>query len=78
MVQPKKHGVCSLCEFEGHTNIHYNTPQYTTDEEGRTELISVENNKIELCRECYDKMVVEEQIDYWKNHIAEENKRTGN
>ncbi len=78
MVQPRKHGVCSLCGFEGHTNIHYNTPQYKTDKEGRTELISVGNNKIELCRECYDKMVVEEQIDYWKNHIAEENKRTGN
>jgi hypothetical protein len=33
--------------------------------------------KIELCKECYDQYLAKEMVQYWKDHIEEEKRRSG-
>ena len=32
--------------------------------------------KLQLCKECYDEYLAEQMVNYWKEHIAEEEQRT--
>jgi len=33
--------------------------------------------RIELCKSCYDQYLAKEMVQYWKDHIDEENRRVG-
>ena len=33
--------------------------------------------KVRLCRRCYDQYLAREMVNYWKDHIDEEKRRTG-
>ena len=35
-------------------------------------------DKIELCKQCYDQYLAKQMVQYWKDHIAEEKRRSGN
>ena len=52
---------CSHCDTEAATN-HYHGPGL---------------KRIPLCRTCYDQYVAKEMVAYWKDHIAEEERRAG-
>ena len=33
--------------------------------------------RMQLCKPCYDMYLAKEMVSYWKDHIAEEQRRTG-
>ncbi|HII87114.1 MAG TPA: hypothetical protein HA268_04055 [Candidatus Poseidoniaceae archaeon] len=52
-------GLCSSCQEEVSTN-HYH---------------GADSQKIELCKSCYDQYLAKEMLQYWKDHIEEEQRR---
>ena len=52
-------GICSSCQREVDTNLYHGS----------------NSQKMELCKECYDQYVAKEMLQYWKDHIAEEERR---
>ncbi len=54
-------GLCSACGKADQTN-HYHGENL---------------QKIELCKECYDQYLAKEMVQYWKDHIEEEKRRSG-
>ena len=53
-------GFCSACGEARATN-HYHDENL---------------EKIELCKECYDQYLAKEMVQYWKDHIEEEMRRS--
>lgn len=62
-------GVCSVCGEKRPTNMYHGAKKSRAPDEVLT-------RKIELCRECFDQVLAREQVNYWKEHIAEERRRT--
>jgi len=66
-------GVCQYCLEEAETNLYHSN--LTLTRTAGTEYKGL-GSKLELCGECYEKMVISEQIEYWKIHMAEERSRS--
>ena len=52
--------LCSGCQLETQTFLYHGPEQ----------------NKLQLCKDCYDHYLAKEMVNYWKDHIAEEQRRT--
>lgn len=52
---------CSACDEDDET-FQYHGPNLS---------------KMQLCRRCYDQYLAKEMVNYWKNHMEEEERRTG-
>lgn len=59
MAETDSIGWCSSCQKEVSTN-HYH---------------GADSQKIELCKSCYDQYLAKEMLQYWKDHIEEEQRR---
>jgi len=55
-------GICSSCQRKVDTNLYHGS----------------NSDKMELCKECYDQYAAKEMLQYWKDHIAEEERRANN
>ncbi len=66
-------GVCEYCPEKAETNLYHSNLTLTRTD--GTEYMGL-GSKLELCGECYEKMVISEQIEYWKIHMAEERSRS--
>ncbi len=66
-------GVCEYCLEKAETNLYHSNLTLTRTD--GTEYMGL-GSKLELCGECYEKMVISEQIEYWKIHMAEERGRS--
>ena len=53
-------GICSHCQLTTETYLYHGS----------------DLTRIELCKACYDQYLAKEMVGYWKDHIAEERKRT--
>ena len=61
MPKPVLTGICSACGLKSLTHLYHGS----------------NSQKMELCKECYDQYVAKEMLQYWKDHIAEEERRAG-
>ena len=66
-------GCCQDCKIEAQTKLYYSELILNTTNISKSEGLG---SKVELCLECYEKMVISEQIEYWKVHILEEKNRS--
>ena len=66
-------GYCQDCEIETQTKLYHSGLVLNSTDKSKSEGLGL---KVELCTECYEKMVIAEQIEYWKVHIAEESSRS--
>ena len=62
MVTKPNHATCEECGKETDTYQYHN----------------YDLSKIQLCKPCYDQYLAKEMVNYWKDHIAEEQRRTSN
>ena len=62
MVTLPNHAACATCGKETDTYYYH----------------SSDLSRIQLCKPCYDQYLAKEMVDYWKDHIAEEQRRTSN
>ena len=72
-MEPSLSGVCQDCMKEAETNLYHGN--FTLNRTDGTEYKGV-GSKLELCGACYQKMVIFEQIEYWKIHMTEERSRS--
>ena len=61
MTKSQLTGFCSACGKRGATNLYHGE----------------NSQKIELCKTCYDQYLAKEMVQYWKDHIEEEKRRSG-
>ena len=61
MTKSQLTGFCSACGKTGVTNLYHGE----------------NSKKIELCKTCYDQYLAKEMVQYWKDHIEEEKRRSG-
>ncbi len=66
-------GCCKGCMKETKTKLYHSELILNTTNISKSEGLGL---KVELCLECYEKMVISEQIEYWKVHILEEKSRS--
>ncbi len=66
-------GCCKDCMKETQTKLYHSELILNTTDRSKSEGLGL---KVELCLECYEKMVISEQIEYWKVHIAEDSIRS--
>ena len=66
-------GFCRDCMKETETKLYHGELILNTTNVSKSQGLG---SKVELCLECYDKMVISEQIEYWKVHILEEKNRS--
>ncbi len=66
-------GCCKGCMKETKTKLYHSELILNTTNISKSEGLGL---KVELCSECYEKMVISEQIEYWKVHILEEKNRS--
>ena len=62
MANSNEWGNCSQCN-QNTTTYHYHGSNL---------------EKIELCKQCYDQYLAKQMVQYWKDHIAEEERRSSN
>ena len=66
-------GFCRDCMKETETKLYHGELILNTTNVSKSQGLG---SKVELCLECYEKMVISEQIEYWKVHILEEKNRS--
>ena len=66
-------GICQACMVESNTNLYHGSLTVDSTDISKSKGLGL---KVELCIDCYDKMVIAEQIEYWKMHIEEEKNRS--
>ena len=66
-------GFCKDCMKETETKLYHSELILNTKNISKSEGLGA---KVELCLGCYEKMVISEQIEYWKVHILEEKNRS--
>tara|TARA_B100001093_G_scaffold161346_3_gene153798 strand:+ start:36720 stop:36953 length:234 start_codon:yes stop_codon:yes gene_type:complete len=76
MVEREKTGRCSVCKKVTATNLYHETPDYQARDGFKDKYRMSAGRKKELCRTCFDQVLAKEQLNYWKEHIAEEQRRT--
>jgi hypothetical protein len=77
MDEPLKTGVCSVCGQKLPTNMYHGALEHYAADEKAGNAGESFVRKVELCRECFDQVLAREQVNYWKEHIAEEQRRFG-
>lgn len=70
-----KTGVCSKCKSVSQTNLYHEHNIITETHKGKFNLDQGILSRVELCKPCYDMRLAIEQVNYWKDHILEEEKR---
>tara|TARA_B100000927_G_scaffold143085_1_gene115447 strand:+ start:7165 stop:7404 length:240 start_codon:yes stop_codon:yes gene_type:complete len=64
---------CDDCGTEAQTLSYHSKLILDATDRSKSEGLG---EKVELCLECYEMMVIKEQIEYWKSHIREESNRS--
>ena len=57
-------GICKICEAEGYTEIHHIISQSKCKRMDRKDLLTNQNNLIELCKPCHN--LTDEHGEQWQ------------
>mgnify|MGYP001299442145 CR=1 FL=1 len=75
MNPPNKIGICTNCHLSGQTYFYHISNSVKQKPDGKVILDQASLSRVELCKPCYNSQLAIEQVNYWKDHISEEQKR---